>query len=161
MSMSYFSWVHVCRIAEKLLFSQSWMSHKSRPPVETVSAAEILAAAEAIDERQVLKSAFSALLRTWLRRRFALDSHDLFISLSTNRNSVDKSICANASDICYKYETPIIDEVFSILGSANLPDPGIRAASQQAVALQLMLICGKISIDMLQQEARPVERLLG
>lgn len=119
------------------------MSHKSRRPVESFSTAEILAAAEAVDEGKILKSVFSALLCTLSHLPVALYSRDLLTSFSTQRNSVDISICADVNVIRYEYETHNIDEIVWIPGRVNLTNPGTKTYSALSVTLQLALTCEK------------------
>ena len=57
-----------------------------------IGAAEILAVGEAIYERKLIKSSFSHSLCANVNLLVATDSKDLFNSLSTKRNSIDKSI---------------------------------------------------------------------
>lgn len=47
---------------DSLLYTLSWTSHKSKCPVKSISAAEILAASESIDEGKYIKRAVSLLL---------------------------------------------------------------------------------------------------
>lgn len=63
----------------------------------------MFATSESIDERTVLKRAVSCLLGARLSLKTALDSRDLFNLLSTLKNSVDKSVCANVD--CIRYES--------------------------------------------------------
>lgn len=65
------------------------MSHKSKRPVKSTEAAEILAAAESIDEGQILKQALPVVLHLELQLLIAVDSRDLITSLSTQRNFID------------------------------------------------------------------------
>lgn len=68
------------------------MSKMSKHPVKSVGAAKILTAGEAIDEGKILKSVLSILLVAHLRLFVSLGSRNFFSSLSTQRNSIDKSI---------------------------------------------------------------------
>lgn len=69
----------------------SWSSHKSRRTVRSIRAAEILAAVEAIDEGKILARTLSSIYSSRIPLLLALDSRDLFTSLSTERNSVHMS----------------------------------------------------------------------
>lgn len=144
-----------------LFYTMSWMSHKSKRPVKSIGAAEVLAAAEAIDEGKTLKSAMSILLRMPIRLLIALDSRDLFTSLSTQRNSIDKSIRADVNVIRYEYETINADEIIWIPGRVNLSDPGTKTDSPLAQALQLTMSSGKLSLDLSESESRCADRPLG
>lgn len=74
---------------ESIFHTLSWSSHKSRRPVKSIGAAEILAAGEAIDEGKVLANAYKALLGINVELLIALDSKDLFETLSTCTNIQD------------------------------------------------------------------------
>lgn len=58
----------------------------------------------------------SLLLDIWLRLLVAMDSRDLFTSLSTRRNYVHKSIRADGNCISYKSETGNAGDVIWIHG---------------------------------------------
>lgn len=85
------------------------MSHKSKRPVRSIAAAEILAASEEIDEGKVIKYAFSTLLLTPVRLLIIVDYYDLYISLSKRRNSIDTSIRADVNVIRFEYEMGHVD----------------------------------------------------
>ncbi len=70
----------------------SWSSIKSRRPVKSVASAETLAAGEAIDEGKVLVNALAELLNIKIGLWVALDSKDLFSTLSSCRLALDRSI---------------------------------------------------------------------
>lgn len=139
----------------------SWMSHKSRRPVRSIAAAEVLAASEAIDEGKILKSTFSTLLSSPVRLVIIVDSKDLYTSLSTRRNSVDKSIRADVNLIRFEYEMRTVDEFCWVPGAVNLADPGTKTDSPLCQSLQLLMHSGKIPIDLSRHEARRNDRSLG
>lgn len=56
----------------------SWSLHKSKRPLKSIRAAEILAAVEAIEEGKLLASAYKKLLGIHIDLIIALDSKDLF-----------------------------------------------------------------------------------
>ena len=70
----------------------SWSSHKSKRPVCSIGSAEILAAGEAIDEGKVIKRVIGKVHNFNPDLIVVVDSKDLFTSLSTKRDSIDKSI---------------------------------------------------------------------
>lgn len=78
----------------------SWLSYKSKRTVRSIGAAEFLAASEAIDGGQLLKSALSLLLGMPVPLYIIVDSRDLYISLSTRHKSIDKSIRAKLNVVC-------------------------------------------------------------
>lgn len=82
----------------------SSFSHKFRRLIQSISAAEILAAGKAIDEGKVLASTLSSIYATRIPLALALDSRDLFTSLSTHRNFLYKSICRDVNVIRHEVE---------------------------------------------------------
>ncbi len=67
----------------------SWSSRKSRRPVTSTASAETLAAGEAIDEGKVIVRAFEDLFGFKIQLSIAIDSKDLFTTLSTCRLASD------------------------------------------------------------------------
>lgn len=131
-----------------MLHTLSWSSHKSKRPVKSIGAAEILAAGEAIDEGKVLAKAYEVLLGMNIDLLIAVDSKDLFETLSTCRNSIDRSIRADVSVIRYEFETQKVNRIFWIPGKVNLADPLTKPNSPLTQALQLTLFSGDISISL-------------
>lgn len=74
-------------------------SNKAKGPVRSIGAAEILAAVEAIDEGKMLAKSPSMLFSTHVPLFIALDSKDLFTSLSTHRAPFVDSIYNDPSSI--------------------------------------------------------------
>lgn len=91
----------------------------------------------------------------------ALDSKDLFSSLSTQRNSIDRSIRADVNVIRFEFETKSVSKIYWIPGKMNLSDPGTKADSPLIPALQLLLHTGKIPIEFPTAESRSSGRSLG
>ena len=131
-----------------LFHTLTWSSHRSSRPVKSVGAAEILAAGEAIDESKALVQALSVLLNMKIDLKLLLDSRDLFESISTCRNSTDRSIRADVSVIRYEFETHHINRIIWIPGKANLADPATKPGSPLTSALQLSLFSGELSLVM-------------
>ena len=125
----------------------SWMSHKAKRPVKSVPAAEIFAAAEGIDEGKTIAKAYSELLDMEIKLRIAVDSKDLFTSLSTQRNSIDKSIRGDVSCIRFEFQTGAVDTISWIPGQANLADPLTKKDSCLTDALQLTLFTGRLRFN--------------
>lgn len=73
----------------------SWISHKSKRPVKSVRAEEILPVSEGIDEGKCVAAAYSKIMDMDIKVSLCVDSEDLFTSLSTQRNSIDSSIRGN------------------------------------------------------------------
>lgn len=83
----------------------SCMCEKSRRPTKSTGDAEVLAAGEAIDEGKVLRATFELLLDISIGLIVVVDSKDLYTSLSTQRNCVDRSIRADVNCIGLDFET--------------------------------------------------------
>ena len=125
----------------------SWSSRKSKRPVKSIGSAEVLAVGEAIDEGKILKSVVSTIIGVNVKLLVATDSKDLFNSLSTQRNSIDKSIRADVNLIRFEYETHSVNTVVWIPGKTNRADPGTKRDSPLTDVLLLMLYTGIIPID--------------
>lgn len=130
-----------------VFYTLLWLSHKSRRPVKSVPAAEILAAAEGIDEEKMLAATYSEFLGVQVKLRVYIDSKDLFSSLSTQRVSVDRSIRSDVSCIRYEFQTGNVNELSWITGKLNLSDPLTKADSSLTESLQLLLSTGHLWID--------------
>lgn len=141
--------------------SISWMSHKSKRPVKSIAAAEVLAASEAIDEGKILKTTLATLTATPVRLILIVDSKDLYTSLSTRRNSIDRSIRADVNIIRFEYDMGHVDQICWLPGAVNLADPGTKTDIPLSQSLQLMMHTGKIPIDLSRQENRRNDRSLG
>lgn len=88
-----------------LLYTRNWMILKSKRSVKSICTVEISCSLRNHWWKKFLKSAISSLLVNFIRLITALDSGNLFTSLSTQRNSVDKSMRADIILICYEYGT--------------------------------------------------------
>lgn len=133
--------------ASSVWHTLSWSSHKSKRPVKSIGAAEILAAGEAIDERKVLANAYRVLLDMDIDLMIALDSKDLFETFAICRNSIDRSIRANVSVIRYEFETHNVSWIFSIPGKVILADPLTKTNSPLVEPLQLTLYSGELGLS--------------
>lgn len=122
----------------------SWVSHKSKLPVKSVPAAEILAAFEGIDEGKTIAKAYTEVLDMEIKLRFALYYKDLFTSLSTQKKSIDKSIRGDVSCIRYEFQTGAVDKISWIPGQANLAEPLTKKDSSLTDAIQLNLFTGRL-----------------
>lgn len=125
----------------------SWISHKAKRPVKSVPAAEILAAGEGIDEGKVIAAAYSELLDMDIRVRLCVDSKDLFTSLSTQRNSIDRAIRADVGCIRYEFQTGAVEKISWIPGNTNLADPLTKKDSSLTDTLRLTLFSGRLCMD--------------
>ena len=131
----------------------SWSSHKSKRPVRSIAAGEILAAGEAIDEGIMLKRTFSLLLDLSVELIFILDSKDLYTSLSTQRQSIDRSVRADVNYIRYQFEVGNANRICWVPGRLNLADPGTKPDSPLTQALQLLRYSGKLPFGFPELEA--------
>lgn len=131
----------------------SWASHKSKRPVRSIAAGEILAAGEGIDEGVMLKRAYSLLLGIKAELIVVLDSKDLYTSLSTQRQSIDRSVCADVNYIRYQFEIGNADRICWIPGRLNLADPGTKPDSPLIHALQLLMFSGQLPFGFPDLEA--------
>lgn len=74
-----------------------WTSRKSRRPVKSIVAGEILAAGEAKDESIMFKRTYSLLLGLTVALIVALDSKDFDTSLSKQRQPIDLAVRTDVS----------------------------------------------------------------
>ena len=125
----------------------SWISHKSKRPVKSVPAAEILASSEAIDEAKGIAHAYSEILNIDVRVHLCVDSKNLFTSLSTQRNSVDRSIRGDVACIRFEFQVGNLDQITWIPGKTNLADALTKRDSPLTDALQLTLFSGLLNIS--------------
>ena len=139
----------------------SWQSHKSRRPVKSSAAAETLAAAEAIDEGKTLKSTLTSVLQIDVPFYLVVDTKDLYTSLSTKKNSIDKSIRADVNVIRYEFETQNVNKIFWIPGSTNISDPGTKPKSSLSELLKITMATGILQIDLEKQESKSSNLPLG
>lgn len=95
------------------------MSHKSKRPVRSISAAEILAASESIDKGETLKAALSTIMLLPVRFIIIVYSKVLYKSLSTSCNYIDRSIRADVNVIRFEKETGTVDELCWLPGTLN------------------------------------------
>lgn len=94
----------------------SWSRHEARRPVRSTEASEILVAGEAIDEDKILCFSLSMLNNVQVGLQILVDSEDLFLWLSTEQQSIDKSIQADVSVIRYEFECGNINQLSWIPG---------------------------------------------
>lgn len=113
-----------------LFYTLSWSSQKWKRPVKSIGAAKILAASESIDEGKCLKRPAALLFGIDISIIIALDSRDLYTSLSTQRNSIDNLIRADINVLRYEFETKNVNEMVWIPGCVILTDTGIKTDSR-------------------------------
>ena len=139
----------------------SWTSHKSKRPVKSIGAAEILAAGAAIDEGKMLVKAYEKLLNVSVAHIVAVDSKDLFTTLSTCRNATDRSIRADVSVIRYEFETRNVSTMIWLPGKSNLADPLTKPDSPLELPLQLMMFSGEIPVSFTETMFRHSDQSTG
>ena len=83
----------------------SWSSEKSRRPVKSIPSAKIFATGDAIDEGKALVKALNELLNMNIELWIAVDSKDLFTTLSTCRLASYRSIRGHVSSIRFEFAT--------------------------------------------------------
>lgn len=120
----------------------SWLSHKSRRPVKSLPAAEILAASEAIDEAKAVAGVYSELFDMEIKIRLCADSKDLFTCLSTQKMSVDRSIRGDVGAIRFEFQTGIVNKIPWITGKLNILDVLTKKDSALSDTLMLTLSSG-------------------
>ena len=125
-------------------------------------AAEILAASEAIDEGKMIAKTVSQLLGIPIPLTILVDSKDLFTSMSTQRNSIDRSIRGDVGCIRFEFQTGNIQNITWIPGKTNIADVLNNTDSFLTEALNLTIGTGKLSIDYTtNSETKCSERNLG
>lgn len=77
-----------------------------------------------------------------------LDSRDLFTSLSTQRQSIDKSIQADVNVIRHEFELRNVARFIWLPGKLYLSDAGTKPDSPLTEALQLSLANGCLEVDL-------------
>jgi len=139
----------------------SWMSKKSPRPVRSIGSAETIAAGFAIDEGKMLAKAYNHLLNIEVEVGIAVDSMDLWNTLTTCHEPNDKSVCADVKVIRYEFETKNISWMRWIPGKINLSDPTTKKDSPMVQALQLMMYDGEIPIDLTDAKMRHSSQSIG
>jgi len=132
----------------------SWSSRKSTRPVKSIASAETLAVGEGIDEGKLLRKAMERLLHTDVDLSIVLDSKDLFETLSTCRNATDRSIRADVNVIRFEFETRAVSKMIWTPGKTNLADPLTKPTSPLCQALSVLLVEGKVPIDLTDSKLR-------
>lgn len=138
----------------------SWSSHKSRRPCKSTPAAEILAASEAIDELVAIHAVLVRLLGVPIRLWELVDSKDLYHSLSTQRQSVDRSVRNDVNCIRFTFET-VLDVFAWIKGAVNMADVGTKRNSALTDAVNVIFATGRFDLDLSSIETRSHQRNLG
>lgn len=140
----------------------SWLSHKSKRPIKSVPAAEILAASEGIHEGKMIASVYSEIFQMEISLRLFVDSKDLFTSLSSQRLSIDRSIRGDVGSIRFEFQTGSVENISWITGKINLADVLTKQDSALTDTLCLCLATCRIPIDYDKEcESKSTEKNLG
>lgn len=138
-----------------------WNSSLSKRPVKSIASAEVLAAGRGIDEGILVSLALSLLLSTYVPVIIAVDSKDLYESLSSCHVPEDKSIRGDVQLIRYYFETRQISHMVWLPGSLNLADPLTKKDSRLEACLQLLLFDGNLPCEIPSENQRSSDRSLG
>ena len=139
----------------------SWRSSLSGRPVKSIGSAEVLAAGSAIDEGKLLAKTYSELLDIAVPLRCAVDSKDLYSSLSTTHVPEDKSIRGDVALIRYEFERKHLDQMVWIPGASNPSDALTKLNSPLTESVHLMLSSSKLPCSFESSEARSSNASMG
>lgn len=139
----------------------SWTSHKSKRPAKSVGAAQTFAAGESIDEGKILAKAYEVLMGVQVDLWIAVDSKDLYATLTTCRNATDRAIRGDVNFTRYEFETCAVSKMFWLPGSINIADPGTKPNSPLAQTLSLLLSSGELPIDFTEALSNSSDQFLG
>lgn len=106
-----------------------------------------MAATKGNDEGKFIAQAYSEILNTDIKMRLCFDSKDLFTSLSTRRNSIDRSILSGVSCIRFEFHTGSVDKISWVPGNVCLEGPLTKNDSQITDLLHLSLFTGRFFVD--------------
>lgn len=80
--------------------------------------------------------------------RVLVDSKDLFATMSTQRNSIDKAIRSDIGALRYEFETQVVNRISWIPGSINIADALTKRDSVLKDALLLLMFTGQLKVDL-------------
>lgn len=103
-----------------------------------------LAADEGIEDAKVIASAYSELMDMDIGVRLFADSKDLFTSLPTQKNSIDRSIRDGFGSIRYEFQSGAVEEISWIPRSTILVDPPTKKVSSLTDVRQLTIFSSRI-----------------
>lgn len=130
--LSYIAGLLICNFEKGSIFHTLFRtSHKSKRPVKSIGSAEILSAGEAIGEGKFQVQVISTLLGINSDLIIALDTKNLYNSLSTQHNALDKPIRADVNVIQYELETRKVNRMIWIPGCINLTGPELNPTALQ------------------------------
>lgn len=114
-------------------------------PIRSIGASEILAACKAIRDGKILSHTMSKVLGVHITLNSIVDNKALLNSLSTGRNSIDKSIRVDVNCIRIAFERFNVDRIIWVPGKLNLDDPGTKLNSPLTTPLQLTMVYGRLA----------------
>lgn len=162
--------VQICHIGELLLddlnvgstFHEiACFSHRAHRPVRFTGAAEIILAGEHIDIGKIIAQTHSLLLALHTPLVVVVESEDLFKSLTTRRQSIDRSIRGDNGVVRFEFETTNVSKIISFPEKLNLPDVETSLNSLLLFAIAQMLSTGKIPFSPFSFESCSSHRPLG
>lgn len=130
----------------------SWTFHRAKQPVKSITSAKIFAAGEAIDTGKLILNVYRSLLDTDIELIIVTGSRDLFTALSTQWQSIDKSIRGDVGVMQYEFETQTFLEFVSIFGKPSLTDISTRLDRPLTSAVNQLLQDGSLQSDFEQAE---------
>ena len=125
----------------------SWISHKCKRPFKSVPAAEILVAAEGIDEGKVVAKAYSELRDMDTKVRLCVDLKDMFTSLSTQRNAMNRPFRGDVGCIRFVFQTGAVEKISWIPEKVNQADPPTKNDNALANMLLLPLLNDRLCLE--------------
>ena len=160
--LGYIGGILLGRLKQGSIFHPlTWRSHLSNRPTKSSGSAETLAAVDAIDDEKLIVDTLNILLTDGIHLFVVVDCKDWFISLSTCRSPVDKSMRADVSLICYNYETRRLNRLIWTPGFLNPADVLTKLDSALTDSVQLMMFNGTLPYDMSRAEIRDLAQPLG
>lgn len=131
-----------------------WASHKSRHPVRSTAAAEIIAADGALDEIVSLKNTLSVNLQFKVPLAILVDPKYFYSSLSSQRYLTDKSVCSNVKTIGFYHEITV-DMFCWIRGAGDPADICMKLNSPLVETLSRTTATGIIYLILNSLELAP------
>lgn len=147
--------------AGSIFHAISWASHKAHRPVRSTGAAEIMAAGEGVDIGKILTQVYKTLLHAAINLIVVVDSKDLYTTLTTQRQSIDRSIRGDVGVIRFEFEVKNITEVMWIPGKLNPADVGTKFDSPLIPAVSQLLSTGLLPFSVDEAESCASDRSLG
>lgn len=129
--------------------------------MRSVASAEIFVLGNVVDEGEIIASTFKRFLQIKLELYAAVDSRDLFTSLSMCHTPEDKSIASDVQLMGYNFETHLLNRLIWLPGRENPADALTKPDSPLAQTFQLMPFDGTKPLDLSKMEYRKSTQSLG